>query len=86
MLLFDLSGYSTASGGGQMSLLAISVFAWIPAVALAMLGVYLLARTRYAWVAGSVAVLITLPRLLRYEIGFVLIGLADRLRDRGERC
>jgi len=84
MLLFDLRDYSTASGGGQMSLLAVSVFAWLPAIALALLAVFWLARTRYAWLAGSVAVMVALPRMLLYEIGFVLVGLAGD-RDRWRR-
>jgi Glycosyltransferase family 87 len=79
MLLFDLSGYSTAIGGGQMSLLTISPYLWVVAVAATLEAMWFLSRTRYAWVAGSVALMVALPRFLLYEIGFVLVGLARRL-------
>jgi hypothetical protein len=84
MLRFDLSGYSIDIGGGQQSLLLVSPFLWIT-VALAAVGVTLwLARTRYAWLAGAVAVMLALPRLLLYEFGFVLVGLADGGRPRDQ--
>jgi hypothetical protein len=76
MLLFDLSGYSTDIGGGQQSLLLVSPFLWIPVVLAAVGAALWLARTRYAWLAGAVAMTLALPRFLLYEIGFVLVGLA----------
>ncbi len=82
MLLFDLGGYSTAIGGGQMSLLTISPYLWVVAVAATLEAMWFLSRTRYAWVAGSVALMVALPRFLLYEIGLVLIGLARRPREK----
>ena len=76
MLLFDLRGYSTRIGGGQMSLLTVSPFLWVPVSGAAIAVMWILARTRYAWLAGSVAVILALPRFIIYEIGLVLIGLA----------
>ncbi len=76
MLLFDLRGYSTDSGPGQMSLLAISPPLFVAAAALAAWAGLRFAGTRYAWLAGSAAVLAWLPRLLTYEIGFLLVALA----------
>jgi hypothetical protein len=80
MLLFDLHGYSTAIGGGQQSLLLVSPFLWIPVVLAAVGAALWLARTRYAWLAGAVAMTLALPRFLLYEIGFVLVGLAGDAR------
>lgn len=79
MLFFDLSGYSTEIGSGQMSLMQVSpVLFW--AVLLATVGMtYRLARTRYAWLAGSTAMVAALPRFLLYQLGFLLVGTA---RDR----
>ncbi|MEP6807897.1 MAG: hypothetical protein ABI978_04795 [Chloroflexota bacterium] len=82
--LFDLSGYSTASGPRQMSLAAVSVLLWIPPAIAAIVATWLLARTRYAWVAAALAMIAALPRLLDYEFGFLLIGLARRESKRGE--
>ena len=77
MLLHDLSGYSTESGRAQMSLIAVSPLLYV-AVAVAAAGAILaVGRTRYAWLAGAVAVIAALPRLLTYELGFLLIGAAE---------
>ena len=78
MLAFDLSGYSTDIGAGQMSLLTISPLLWGLGVAVALGAAWILARTRYAWVAGAVALMVALPRFLLYEIGFALVSLARR--------
>ena len=84
-LLFDLSGYSTTPGPGQMSLTAVA-FPLYVAVALVMAGVaYLGARSRHRWVLGALAMLLALPRALTYETGFLLVGLARR-PTRGERA
>jgi hypothetical protein len=80
MLLFDLRGYSTESGPGQMSLLAVSPLLFVVGAAVSAWAVLRYAGTRHAWLAGSVAVLAWLPRLLTYEVGFLLAALADRRR------
>lgn len=76
--LFDLSGYSTQPGPGNMSL--ISVAAWLyTAVALVSLVLaFLAARSPYRWVAGSLAMIAALPRFLTYEISFLLVAAAHR--------
>lgn len=81
-LLFDLSGYSTDPGPSQMSLTAVAIPLYVAvAVALVALAVAA-ARTRYRWVLGALAMLAALPRVLTYEAGFLLVGLAD---GRGSR-
>jgi hypothetical protein len=80
MLLFDLSGYSTQPGPNQDSLAGVSVFLWAPIAAASLAGAYMLARTRYGWAAGAFAMLASLPRMLSYQSGFMLVGLA---RDSG---
>jgi len=74
--LFDLSAYSTAPGPNQISLAGVSVFLYLPVALAAIAAASLLARTRYAWLAGSFAMVAALPRLLTYEIGFLLVGTA----------
>lgn len=81
MLLFDLSGYSTKIGSGQMSTMQISPIVFGVVVLVAVAATYRYADTRYAWLVGSVATALALPRFLLYQISFVLIGLArDRSR------
>jgi len=75
--LFDLSAYPTSSGPNQMSLAGVSVWLWLPVAVAAVAVVVAVARTRFAWLAGAFAVIAALPRLLDYEIGFLLIGLAQ---------
>jgi hypothetical protein len=75
--LFGVADYPTSPGPNQMSLAGVSVWLWLP-VALVAIGVAAAAaRTRFGWLAGGVAVIAALPRLLDYEIGFLLIGLAQ---------
>ena len=81
-LLFDLSNYSTQAGPGQISLTAVAGQLYL-AVAITMVGLTFVAaraRSRFAWLAGAGAMMATLPRLLTYEIGFLLVGLAERPR------
>lgn len=79
MLLFDLGGYSTAIGSGQLSLLTVSPLLFGAVVALGLMATYALGRTRHAWVVGSLAMMLALPRFLLYEVSFAVVGLA---RDR----
>jgi hypothetical protein len=37
---------------------------------------FVAARSRYRWIAGSLAMISALPRFLTYEISFLLVGLA----------
>ena len=92
MLLHDLSGYNTAAGEAQMSLYTVSPLLFAAGALVAGGAIFALRRTPYVWLAGGVAVLAWLPRLLTYEIGFVLVGLAPawsgemlRLADRFRR-
>jgi Glycosyltransferase family 87 len=78
MLLFDLSGYSTAAGPRQESLAGVSAFLFVPVAGGAMVATWLLARTRFAWLAAGLAMILTLPRYLDYQIGFLLVGFAQR--------
>jgi hypothetical protein len=81
-LLFDLSGYSTQPGPGNMSLISVATLLYL-AVAVAGLGVAVVgARSRYRWVAGAATMIAALPRFLTYEISFLMVGLAESRRDR----
>ena len=75
--LFDLSGYSTATGPNQISLAGVSVLLYLPVALAATVAAFLMARTRYAWLTASLAMVAALPRLLTYEIGFLLVGVAS---------
>lgn len=83
-LLSDLSAYSTDPGPGQMSLTSVAGQLYL-VVAITLVGVTIAAaraRSRFAWLAGGLATVLSLPRLLDYEIGFLLVGLARRRPDR----
>jgi hypothetical protein len=84
MLLFDLSGYSTQIGGGQMSLLTVSPVLWAAVALVALAATWVLARTRYRWLAGAVVLILALPRFLLYEISFLVVGLANSASNRPE--
>jgi lysylphosphatidylglycerol synthetase-like protein (DUF2156 family) len=75
-LLFDLSGYSTQPGPGNMSLISVGGPLYL-AVAVAMTALaFAAARSRYPWLIGALAMIAALPRMLTYEISFLLVGLA----------
>ncbi len=71
-LLYDLRGYATEAGQ------AASLFAVPPLWAVAVTGGVLLtlrlARTRFAWLAASTNVVISLPRLFVYDITYLMVG------------
>lgn len=82
--LFDLAGYSIDPGPNQMSLASVWFPAFLTVAIVAVTATFLLARTRYGWLAGSLAMMAALPRLLTYEIGFLLVGLAPRQDRAGD--
>jgi len=77
-LLFDLSGYSTDAGPGQMSLTAVAIPLYVVVAVVTAALVCLGARSRHGWLLGALAMLMALPRALTYETGFLLAGLARR--------
>lgn len=77
-LLFDLSGYSTDPGPAQMSLTAVALPLYIAVALVTAAAAFIGARSRYRWLLGALAMLATLPRVLTYETGFLLVGLARR--------
>lgn len=81
MLLFDLSGYSTEPGPNQVSLAGVSQFLFVPVALAAVALAFALARTRYRWAGTSLAMIASLPRLLTYEISFLLVGLASKQEE-----
>ena len=75
VLLYDLSDYPTEARG-SLSLLSIAgPVPFIVLAAIATVAAFGLARTRYAWVAASVAVLALTPRLELYGLTYLLVGL-----------
>lgn len=81
--LFDLSGYSTEPGPNQLSLAGVWLPLFFAGAAASLLAIWVLARTRWAWLAAGTAMIACLPRLLTYEIGFVLVGLVGRSPSAG---
>ena len=77
MLLFDLSRY-TVDGPREGTLYDISPILWAaPVVGMVVLTV-LLARQQsvHAWLAAATTVVVGMPRMLSYDITFLLAGMA----------
>jgi hypothetical protein len=81
-LLFDLSGYSTQPGPGNMSLISAAALLYLGAAVLMTCLAFVAAKSRYRWVVGALAMIAVLPRFLTYEISFLLVGLTGPRRDR----
>jgi hypothetical protein len=79
-LFFDLSGYSTQPGPGNMSLISVAALLFVAVAVLMACLAYLAARSRSRWVAGARAMIAVLPRFLTYEISFLLVGAASSPR------
>jgi hypothetical protein len=82
-LLFDLSGYSTQPGPGNMSIISVSSFVYLAMALVAAILAVVAARSRYRWLVGALAMIAALPRMLTYEISFLLVGLAGSSRSEG---
>lgn len=79
MLGFDLDRY-TVDGPREGTLYALSPVAWAaPVVCLAALTFWLARRSHsFAWPCAAVTTVMALPRMLTYDITFLLAGLAER--------
>ena len=76
-LAFDLSGYPRDIGAGQLSLLTVSPLLFGVVALAAVAAAYRWAGMRWAWLLGSLAMMLALPRFLLYEISFATVGLAE---------
>lgn len=86
MLAFDLSEYPAGPGLSLSLFYAVSPGVWV-AVAIAAFAVAAwLARTRWAWLGGSIATIAAFPRLLDYDLSFLLIASASETLPRGPRA
>jgi len=72
MLLFDLSHYPL-SPGPLAGLWLISPIAWAAGAAVALGALVRQARSPTGWFAASLAVVMALPRLLYYDMTFLLV-------------
>ncbi len=78
MLLFDLTDYTTDPGGGVL----LGGIAWLIGVGLAAAATVYVARTRYGWLAGAIAVTLAFPRWFIYDASLLLAGLPNANPDR----
>lgn len=78
MLAFDLSHYPMDTGAATGPLPT-----WLTlALAAIATGVsFLFARTRFAWLAASAAVLLAIPRWSYYQPSFLVLGITQRSRN-----
>ncbi len=71
-LLYDLRGYATDAGQAA-SLFAVPVL-WALVVGAGFVITLRLARSRFAWLAAGVDVVLALPRLFIYDVTFLMVG------------
>ena len=72
-LFMGVQNYSVGINTPTMSLLSRSPVLWALLAAGAGLVALYVARTRYAWLAATVALLAALPRMLLYDIGYLAV-------------
>ncbi|HLB38616.1 MAG TPA: glycosyltransferase 87 family protein [Gemmatimonadales bacterium] len=71
-LLYDLRGYATDAG--QAASLYVVPLLWALVVAAGVVVTLRLARTRFAWLAAAITVVISLPRLFVYDVTYLVVG------------
>lgn len=85
-LFYGLSGYPV-DVGESLSLLSLAgPIQWVVLAVAGTAVVVGLARRRYAWAAASVAVLLAIPKLLLYDLTYLLVGLAEPHRSSSSRA
>lgn len=84
MLLFDLSGYTTAPGRSLSFYYFVGPWAWaLTAAASSLVAIWLAVRgSPYVWVATAVAVGLLAPRTHETYATYLAIGLLNGARDR----
>lgn len=75
-LLYDLSGYPTEAGDSLSLLSLAGRLPWMALAVVCTVAAVRFARTRYAWLAASLAVLSGIPRLALYDFTYLLVGIA----------
>jgi hypothetical protein len=78
-LLYDLSSYPTDAGRAR-SLFDLPVLYAVAVVALILVTLRL-ASTKYGWLAGAATVAVALPRLLVYDVTYLMLGVPAASRD-----
>jgi hypothetical protein len=73
-ILYDLSEYPTEVGNSLSLLSLAGPIPWAAVALILSVTAFLMARTRYAWGAASVAVLAAVPRLQLYDLTYLLVG------------
>lgn len=74
MLFFNVSDYPAGPGLSLSLFYSVSPGAWVAAAIVAFLAAIWHARTRWAWIAGSIATIAAFPRLLDYDLSFLLVA------------
>jgi len=72
VLLYDLSAYPVSAGqAGALIAFPILYFA---VVGIAMGATFALAPTRWGWLTGATAIVVSLPRLFVYDVTYLMLG------------
>ncbi len=80
VFLYDLSAYPVSAGqAGALIGFPILYFA---VVGIAMGATFALAPTRWGWLAGATAVVVSLPRLFVYDVTYLMVGVQPAIAKR----
>jgi len=71
-VVYDLSAYP-ASAGQAGALIAFPIL-YFAVVGIAMGTTFAIAPTRWGWLAGATAVVVSLPRLFVYDVTYLMLG------------
>jgi hypothetical protein len=77
VLFYDLSAYPVSAGQAG-ALIAFPVI-YFAVVGIAMGSAFALALTRWGWLTGATAVVVSLPRLFVYDVTYLMVGVEPAL-------
>ena len=83
-LSYDVRAYPAQAGESLSLLSLLGPVPWAAALGLAAVAAFRFARTRHAWVAASLAVLASIPRLDLYGLSYLIVGLEAPASPRNE--
>ena len=83
-LWMGVQDYTVGANTPTLSLMSRSLVLWALVAAGAVIVTVLVARTRYAWLAATVALLAALPRMLLYDVSYLALAYGSVTRNQSQ--